>query len=431
MINLCDGEIRLHAGRWRRYESADVPTWSKLPQPTWEAAQALERRTHPRDQGSNFVEFHMYTDEELEDHRRLGLRPYWSYLKGSFFAYEPAPADGGVGICWEKEVQTWTLPTLLGIYGHQFSLKQLWYAWENLPIAVKRHSRGQRGGGSQGAQDRIVERKKIQKETMDFLEQMQLPKPTSVEEWRLIWREVGTLLAAKHFISHTPVPVMDLPVADVVDSKEQLRFRAMCDERISFPFEELRPFEEVYAKLEPYVQSSSYVEVKVAWRCNTEQWWWAEVDPAHAGPLYRKLNYSDEAIRAFGLDPDLPVGAPALGAAAYGADSSTRTPLLMEYPDQPRPPITVENVNSVMGKDSKKKVGGKEKHIFWAKTECGLVLSSVTPWEIISKEKRSDHWGLYVQALPGLLETGPWGHSTCPNHWTQQGQEGELAAHHG
>jgi len=32
----------------------------------------------------------------------------------------------------------------------------------------------------------------------------------------------------------------------------------------------------------------------------------------------------------------------------------------MEYPDHPRPPITVENVNSVMGKDSKKKVGGKE-----------------------------------------------------------------------
>ena len=406
MINMCDGEIRLHAGRWRRYESTEVPTWAKLPQPTWEDAQALERRTHPRDQGSNFVEFYMYTDEELEDHRRLELRPYWSFLKGSFFAYEPAPADGGVGICWEKEVQTWTLPTLLGIYGHQFSLKQLWYAWENLPIAVKRHSRGQRGGGAQGAQDRIVERKKIQKETMDFLEQMQLPKPTSVEEWRLIWREVGTLLAAKHFISHTPVPVMDLPVADVVDSKEQLRFRAMCDERISFPFEELRPFEEVYAKLEPYVQSSSYVEVKVAWRCNTEQWWWAEVDPAHAGPLYRKLNYSDEAIRAFGLDPDLPVGAPALGAAAVGADSSTRTPLLMEYPDQPRPDITVENVNSVMGKDSKKKVGGKDKHIFWAKTECGLVLSSVTPWEIISKEKGVTTGGYMCKHCQGFWKQG-------------------------
>ena len=26
MINMCDGEIRLHTGRWRRYESTDVPT---------------------------------------------------------------------------------------------------------------------------------------------------------------------------------------------------------------------------------------------------------------------------------------------------------------------------------------------------------------------------------------------------------------------
>ena len=106
-----------------------------------------------------------------------------------------------------------------------------------------------------------------------------------------------------------------------MDSKEQLRFRAMCDERISFPFEELRPFQDVYAELEPYVQASSYVEVKVAWRCNTEQWWWAEVEPAKAGPLYRKSGYSDEAIRAFGLDPEPPVGAPLLGAAAVGAHS--------------------------------------------------------------------------------------------------------------
>lgn len=41
-----------------------------------------------------------------------------------------------------KEVQTWTLTTLLGMYGHQFSLRQLWYAWENFPVVVKRHARG-------------------------------------------------------------------------------------------------------------------------------------------------------------------------------------------------------------------------------------------------------------------------------------------------
>ena len=194
MIKMCDGEIRMHAGRWRKYESTEVPSWAKQPQRTWDLAQSLERRTHPTDQGSNFLEFHMYTDEELEDHRRLGLRPYWSFLKGSFFAYEPAPADGGVWDLLGEGGPDLDPANTAGIYGHQFSLKQLWYASENLPVAVKRHSRGQRGGGAQGAQERVVQRKKIQKETMDFLEQMQLPKPTSADEWRLIWRELGALL---------------------------------------------------------------------------------------------------------------------------------------------------------------------------------------------------------------------------------------------
>ena len=47
--------------------------------------------------------------------------------------------------------------------------------------------------------------------------------------------------------------------------------------------------------------------------------------------------YTDEAIRACGLDP--------------------------EDPDQPRPPITVDNVNSVMGRESKKKMKAKDSHI--------------------------------------------------------------------
>ena len=369
------------------YESMEAPIWAKEKQPSWYDALAMERRTHPSDQGGHFVEFHTYTEEEIEDHRRLGLRPLWRDLKGHFFAWEPAPASGGAGACWVKEVQTWTLPTLLGVYGHQFSLKQLWYAWENLPIAVQRHGRGQRGGGAEGARERVLERKKIQQETNDFLEVMNIPKPTTQEEWRAVWKEVGTLLAAKHFITHTPVPVMDLPIATVVDSKEHLRFRAMCDERISFPFEELREFPDVYSKLEPYVAADSFVEVKVAWRCNTEQWWWAEVHPSQAGPLYKKLGYSDAAIRAFGLDPEGPVGTPYLPAAAPGADQGSQPPLLMEYPDQPRPPITVENVKSVLGAKAKKGLQAQNKHLFWAKTECGLVLSSVTPWEIISKEK--------------------------------------------
>ena len=170
MLNMCDGEIRVHAGRWTRYECMEEPSWAKEKQPSWDDALAMERRAHPADQGGHFVEFHTYTDEEIEGHRRLGLRPYWRALKGRFFAWEPAPASGGAGTCWVKEVQTWTLPTLLGVYGHQFSLKQLWYAWENLPIAVKRYGRGQRGGGAAGGRERVLERKKIQKETNDFLD---------------------------------------------------------------------------------------------------------------------------------------------------------------------------------------------------------------------------------------------------------------------
>ena len=184
MLNMSDGQIRVHAGRWTKYESMEAPIWAKEKQPSWNDALAMERRTHPSDQGGHFVEFHTYTEEEIEDHRRLGLRPLWRDLKGHFFAWEPAPASGGAGTCWVKEVQTWTLPTLLGVYGHQFSLKQLWYAWENLPIAVQRHGRGQRGGGAEGARERVLERKKIQQETNDFLEVMNIPKPTTQEEWR-------------------------------------------------------------------------------------------------------------------------------------------------------------------------------------------------------------------------------------------------------
>ena len=64
--------------------------------------------------------------------------------------------------------------------------------------------------------------------------------------------------------------------------------------------------------------ADSYVEVKVAWRRNTEQWWWAEVEPSQAGALYKKLGYFDDAIRAFGLGPDVAMGDVLLGNRAGG-----------------------------------------------------------------------------------------------------------------
>ena len=63
------------------------------------------------------------------------------------------------------------------------------------------------------------------------------------------------------------------------------------------------------------------------------------------------------------------------------------------------PPITADNVHGVVGKDYRKKNYPVEmKHVFWAHMECGLVLSSVTPWELIPKTK-GEPGGLHVQVL--------------------------------
>ena len=64
------------------------------------------------------------------------------------------------------------------------------------------------------------------------------------------------------------------------------------------------------------------------------------------------------------------------------------------------PPITADNVHGVVGKDYRKKNYPVEmKHVFWAHMECGLVLSSVTPCELIPKTKRGDPGVLHVQVL--------------------------------
>ena len=47
MLNMCDGEIRIHAGRWTKYECMEEPSWAKEKQPSWKEAMAMEKRTHP------------------------------------------------------------------------------------------------------------------------------------------------------------------------------------------------------------------------------------------------------------------------------------------------------------------------------------------------------------------------------------------------
>ena len=62
-------------------------------------------------------------------------------------------------------------------------------------------------------------------------------------------------------------------MAPIHDSKEALRFRAVCDERITLPLASLKAFDSVYTKLVAGLSKSSMVEVKVNWRCNVVHDW--------------------------------------------------------------------------------------------------------------------------------------------------------------
>ena len=60
----------------------------------------------------------------------------------------------------------------------------------------------------------------------------------------------------------------------------------------------------------------------------------------------------------------------------------------LTYEEARKPPITVHNAVSALGKDyMKKNYPGGGRHAFWGQMECGLVLSSVSPWEMVQKEK--------------------------------------------
>ena len=116
---------------------------------------------------------------------------------------------------------------------------------------------------------------------------------------------MGKVLAARAFLTDTPAEVMQLPVQDVADSKEQMILWAVCDERISV--ESVQQFLEVYKALMDRIGGpASLAEVKVNWRCNTQQWWVGAVPDSVAPSIYRKLGYTNDMIKLMGLDPSAP-----------------------------------------------------------------------------------------------------------------------------
>ena len=72
------------------------------------------------------------------------------------------------------------------------------------------------------------------------------------------------------------------------------------------------------------------------------------------------------------------------------------------YEEARKPPITVHNAVSALGKDyMRKNYPGGGRHAFWGQMECGLVLSSVSPWEMAQKEKGVTRGGYVCKCLEG------------------------------
>ena len=93
--------------------------------------------------------------------------------------------------------------------------------------------------------------------------------------------ELIDALAKKNVKMHTKEE------GDPRGTREHMIMRAICDERIGLPMDAFKDYPEVYAKIAEVIPIGDMMDVKVAWRCNTSQYWHCEVSSAEAGPIYQ------------------------------------------------------------------------------------------------------------------------------------------------
>ena len=113
------GEVRIFVGRWvRRPGPAHVPDWAN--NLTKVNPEALEKGTHPRNHQAGGLPWARYSVEELNQQAKAGDRPYPEDLRSIFWA---APHDPDEDFHWARQISSWTLPGLLGMFGHSFTLR--------------------------------------------------------------------------------------------------------------------------------------------------------------------------------------------------------------------------------------------------------------------------------------------------------------------
>ena len=90
-----------------------------------------------------------------------------------------------------------------------------------------------------------------------------------------------------------------------------------------------------------------------------------------------------------------------------GADTTLRTP---DQGTRRYPPITAATVTAIVGKKYiNKHFPTGTKHVFWASVECGLVLPSISAWEVVSKEKFKTTGGYMCRFCKGFWKASRGG----------------------
>lgn len=137
-------------------------------------------------------------------------------------------------------------------------------------------------------------------------------------------------------------------------------FRAICEERVSFPINLFQSLPGVYDR---GLCSKCLADVQMA-RCNCDLWWVA-LKPQ----VYRKLGYLQAEIDGH-----------MKGSAENGADRAETVALLCSDARE----LNAGSICSPMYREDS--FGSKRSHAIWGKAVRGLILSSITPWEMKAKE---------------------------------------------
>ena len=383
------GEVRAWGGEWEhRQGPLQAPSWAK-PAPTNEIL-ALETRTNPL--GISLYSPQTYTEQVVLQQIEEGKRPALDKIVGFFWAPGSAVASCTDDTHLVRRVQSWDLPSMITMLGQSWTFKEIYQVWCAMPLVVKPMRRGKGPGIQQKKVAELTAHRQRTGEIKSFLASVGLRFPQSQHEIKLLYKEIGSFLAASVFLARTPAVVLDVPEQAVQDTKEQLRFRAVCDERITLPLEAFKPLPDIFQALSATLGSHSVVQAQVAWRCNCELWWVALVPHEKAESFYQHLGYPAAEIDGF-LKLALEQEALRATTVASGTD---------KYPE-----LSLGNVVSICSPKYKKEhFGHRGVHAFWGRTDCGLILSSISPWELKTKEAGVTRGGWVCKACQGFWRQG-------------------------